>query len=108
MIPEFGAHSVPAAKVRDYLLNAANPANRGKAKWFESFGFRRAAWPLLQQALFRHPLDHPVLRSEESEYGRKLVVEGGLVAPDGRLPWLRSVWIVRPDEVTQFVTAFPA
>lgn len=98
---------VPDAKVRDYLLNAANPGNRGKATFFARFGFHRAEWQVLQAALVAHFEHHRVIRQEDQDPGGKLVKDGPLPAPDGRAPRVRTIWLIDTDAV-RLITAYPA
>ena len=81
-------------KIRDYLLNAGNAQNRGKAALFTAFGFVREQWQILAAALVRHPIDNEILTTTVSPHGTKYLVQCNLVSPDGRNPCLTSVWIV--------------
>ncbi|MEN6301090.1 MAG: DUF6883 domain-containing protein [Armatimonadia bacterium] len=99
---------VPEEKVTDYLLNELHPAGRGKARFFQSFGFAVADWADLAKALAHHVSDCEAVMVEITPYGRRYVVEGPLVTPDDRNPNLRSVWFVEKDgEPPRLVTAYP-
>ena len=63
---------------------------------------------MLTEALRRHAVENRVTASEETDFGSKYVVEGPLVAPDGRPVRMRSVWFVETgEEIPRFVTAYP-
>jgi hypothetical protein len=93
--------------VRDYLLARDHFAGRSKARFFASFGFSRDNWVRLSDALLLHREHGQVTGVETTPYGQKYVVEGTLQSPDGRDPWIRSVWFDDGERLT-FVTAYPA
>ena len=99
---------VPKAKVTAYLLSLAHEDGRGKAKFFGRFGFQVEEWQTLASALQHHAAEHEVAKVEESPFGKRYVIEGAMAAPDGRSPFVRSVWFIRSGEQTpRFVTAYP-
>lgn len=99
---------VSRRKLVDYLLSEAHPDGRGKARFFTAHGFSSAAWETLAAALRDHALTHPVGERMETAFGVRYVVEGALVAPDGRTPAVRSVWFLRAGgETPELVTAYP-
>lgn len=98
---------VPDAKVRDYLLDAGNVQNRGKAGLFGPFGFNRDEWQILATALRCHPIDNDVAEEKLSPHGTKYVVRCNLVSPDGRNPCITTVWIVDAGaSIPRLVTAY--
>ena len=105
-MPNSGSAFVPEEKITRYLLDPSNPRSRGKPGFFGSFGFRREEWNELAAALLEHAGEGDVVGEEETPFGRQYVVEGALVAPDGRTPLVRAVWLER-GEGPRFVTAFP-
>jgi hypothetical protein len=97
-----------AAKVRDYLLSHEHPVGRSKARFFESLGFTRDEWPVLQAALFQ------LGREGESElgtalvFGQKFVVRGTIRGPSGESAQIVTVWILPTGEKKpRFITAHP-
>ncbi len=60
------------------------------------FGFSRAHWRTLASALAKHAADHEVVKTEESRFGMRYIVEDRLEAPDGRRP-ANSSGLVRGD-----------
>ena len=98
---------VPRAKIADYLLSDTHRDGRHKAVFYRRFGFTRANWHELADALKKHALDHEITRDEPSPFGQ-LVIEGIMECPDGRQPMVRSVWFLRAAEtIPRFVTAYP-
>ena len=105
--PSAALAHVEGAKVRDCLPNPDNPQNQGKAGQFGQYSFVRDQWPVLADALCKHPTINPVVRTVTSRHGAKYVVECSLETPDHRNPCLRSVWIIengqgRPRLVTAY------
>jgi hypothetical protein len=98
---------VPKEKITEYLLNDTHPANRGKSAFFFSFGFTIAEWELLAKALFDHATANDIIEEVVTEHGAKYIIEGVLSTPDGRMPEVRSVWIIDQGESTpRLVTAY--
>lgn len=100
---------VDERKVTSYLLSDSHPAGRAKAAFFRRHGFRASSWEALRDALLTHGRTAEVIAKIETEFGMKYIVEGALIAPDGRTPWLRAVWFVAAGGlVPRLVTAYPA
>jgi len=99
---------VPQKKVVGYLLSSSHRDGRGKAKFFTQFDFSVEAWEELAQALRQHTVDHEIAKLEESPFVTRYVIQGRIIAPDGRTPLIRSVWFIPAGEtISQFVTAYP-
>jgi hypothetical protein len=97
-------------KLVDYLLSDVHPTGRAKAAFFREFGFSRDAPEILESALRAHALHLSWLADIQlTEYGVKFVIDGMLLAPDGRHPEIRAVWFVPNGEIRpHFVTAYPS
>jgi hypothetical protein len=97
------------AKITGYLLDPTHSLQAAaKERFFRSFGFSRANWTDLKQALLEHPTTNPVVTGVTTPYGRKYVVSCSLITPDGRNPCIISVWIIEPPEPEpKFVTTYP-
>ena len=107
-LPRADRLEVPQEKVADYLLSAGHPQGRHKSAFFRAFGFSPTAWERLAAALARHGAEHEVTVTEDTPFGRRYSVDGGLVALDGRRPMVRTVWFVdKGSDVPRFVTAHP-
>jgi hypothetical protein len=51
---------------------------------------------------------YDVVREESSRFGVRYVMEGAMAAPDGRHPWVRTVWFIdKGQDIPRFVTAYP-
>jgi hypothetical protein len=107
-LPNGEKAEVAEAKVTRYLLSPWHRHGRSKENFFSRFGFSHVNWQDLVQALLQHAVDHEVVKVESTAYGRRYVIEGSIVAPDGRTPRIRTVWFIRTDEdIPRFVTAYP-
>lgn len=95
-------------KLTTYLLDEAHQEGRGKALFFQHFGFSVAQWKVLAQALLDHARTYNIAKAERTRFGTRYVVEGYLDTPVGRRPMVRTVWFVRRGETApRLVTAYP-
>src|SRR5258706_7618908 len=107
-LPNAESAMVPERKITPYLLNPAHPAGGSKAVFFLRFGFSIAEWPRLADALLRHARENEVVATEQTRHGIRHIVDGALIAPDGRTLNVRCAWYIHPDsDVPRFVTAHP-
>lgn len=99
---------VARRKLTHYLLSGTHPAGQHKARWLQRYGFERGEAGRLEAALRSHASRCDVRHTHKSPLGTRYVIEGPLVAPDGRSPWVRAIWFVRSGEVVpRFVTVYP-
>jgi hypothetical protein len=99
---------IPRSKIIQYLLASTHRAGRGKARFFSLMGFEVSAWERLALALQQHARDNEVTFSEDTPFGIRYVIEGPLVALDGRQLQVRTVWFIdEGGHVPRFVTAYP-
>ena len=55
-----------------------------------------------------HAKDHPVLKTVETAFGKRYIVAGTLLAPDGTVLNVRSVWFITTETtIPRFATAHP-
>jgi uncharacterized protein DUF6883 len=107
-LPHADRLQVAKAKVADYLLSSTHRAGRAKARVFSAFGFQVSEWEALSDALQRHARENAVTFSENTAFGIRYVIEGPLVAPDGRQLQVRTVWFIdEGNHAPRFVTAYP-
>ena len=107
-LPNLANAVVPATKITGYLLSETHPDGKHKARFFQAFGFSLDDCQALEHAVRQHVSDHEIAKVEPSAFGTRYVVEGIMIAPDGRLPLIRTVWFIRnEEEIPQFVTAYP-
>jgi hypothetical protein len=107
-LPNAELAAVPEQKITRYLLNPAHPAGGSKASFFLRFGFTVTDWRLLAEALLLHARENDVVETEETRHGKRYVVDGPLVAPDGTSLNVRSAWFIDADgDAPRFVTAHP-
>lgn len=99
---------MPQRKVVDYLPALSHPEDRSKAVFFRQFVFSPERWERLAEALLQHAAANDVKRVEGSPFGTRYVVEGRMQTPDGRRPYVRSVWFIDAEgRAPRFVTAYP-
>lgn len=107
-LPNSESAIVAREKIADYLLNSAHPDNGGKAAFFVSCGFRQENWQIMADAFLLLARTAEVAKSVETFHGSKYIVEGPLETPSGKLPTVRTVWIVdRGTSSPRLVSAYP-
>ena len=99
---------VDPAKIRDYLLAAAHPVGRFKARFFVALGYASDRWERLRDDILTVGRSGDVSGETATPYGSKFEVEGILTGPSGRSATVRTVWIIRTGEdFPRLVTVFP-
>ena len=99
--------TIPATKVRDYLLSRSHPIGRYKAAFFRSLGYDQADWGALATDL-QSLLTGDAQQIGITEYGVKYEIRGSITGPNGRTANVLSAWIILTGEETpRFVTAYP-
>jgi hypothetical protein len=107
-LPNASRVRVDRSKIEQYLLSHEHPDGSPKARFFERFGFRRSHWEELAAALCGHARTQNVANTVESGYGIRYVLDGPLETPDGRRPYVRTVWIMEAgNDEPRLVTAHP-
>jgi hypothetical protein len=100
---------IPKQKILDYLLSNTHPVGWAKARFFQMHGFERHNWELLSERLMDHARQNDVMKTEESRFGIKYIIKGGLPCPNGQSPTVCAVWFVAAgEETSRLVTDFPA
>lgn len=107
-LPNYEYAVVPEAKIVRYLLDLSHPVGRSKAIFFLRFGFTLDKWEIMAQAFIAHISDHDLTGVEITEDGQRYIVDGILHTPDGRNPFVRSIWFLETGTaVPRFVTSYP-
>lgn len=107
-LPNADKAIVPRAKITGYLLNLSSKHGQPKARFFLSFGYTIEAWSTFAEALQTHAQAYDVADTRETDYGSHYVIEGPLETPDGRNPWVRSVWKIETgSEIPSLISAYP-
>jgi hypothetical protein len=97
-----------SCKNTGYLLDETHPDRASKAVFFRGYGFRRDRWHELAEALKQHALDHGSGVQVPFPFGVWYVVEGTMITPDNRFPWVRSIWFEPPEStILRLVSAYP-
>lgn len=108
-LPNARQVQIEKEKITDYLLSTNNLDGQSKAEFFSRFGFRIEQWQLFADALRDHGASHEVIKTDETGYGIKYIIEGPLETPDGRNPCVRTVWqIDKGSDYPRLITAYPA
>ena len=107
-LPHADRLEITKAKVVQYLLSSTHRIGKGKAAFFSAIGFTIAHWKDLAHALEQHAQDNTVTFTDATAFGTRYVIEGSLVAPNGRELQVRTVWFIdKGDHAPRFVTAYP-
>jgi len=107
-LPDLDRADIPAAKIRDYLLNPEHPVGRAKAKFFAGLGFTRGRWPELHAALLAHAALGEAQALAPDRFGQKYLIRGKIQGPQGPAVPIVAVWIQpAPGIGPRFVTAYP-
>ena len=73
------------------------------------FGFDRKNSDILRAALVAHAAVNEVSQARETPFGTIFEINGPLVAPDGRTPFVLVVWMIEFGEnCPRLVTAVPS
>ncbi len=99
---------VEAEKLHGYILSSTHPLGRFKATFFKNFGYSSENWEDFEKRLRELILSNEVSKVEESPFGKKFIVEGGLIGPSGRTVQIISVWVIlKGESMPRFVTVYP-
>ena len=95
-------------KITGYLL-AENPeSGRGKPGFFVRFGFTADEWQTLADALKAVASAHEVVEIIETSFGMKYVIDGQVETPDGRNPYVKTVWLIDwGSDYPRLISAYP-
>lgn len=107
-LPNVENAEITQTKVVNYLLSTTHRSGKSKAAFFMLFGFTPARWEELANALKQHAIENEITVEENTVFGTRYVIEGGLEAPDGTWLNVRSAWFIDNEgKVPRFVTAHP-
>lgn len=107
-LPNATALIVEREKILDYLLNPVHRYGAAKAKFFTALGFQPDAWEILAEALRAHGRKNEVIRTYQTGFGPRFIVEGELNTPAGRRPRVRTVWQFDYGAIApRLITAYP-
>jgi hypothetical protein len=98
---------VPRKKLTHYLLSEVHMVGRLKAKFFCKIGFDATNTDMLERALLIIARED-IAMIDESPHGKKYVIDGKMLTPNGNNFKIRTVWIIEEnDKKPRFVTAYP-
>jgi hypothetical protein len=107
-VPKRHLAEVPPQKITAYLLDDTHPEGGDKARFFLSHGFSPLRPQELSNALLGHVRELEIANTRTNPYGTTYAVDGPIAAPNGRKPFIRSVWVresTRPNP--RLVSAYP-
>jgi len=85
---------VTKEKIVDYLLNINNPDGKPKAIYFRGKGFNETNIDTFEKRLLKIIHTQEVEREETSLYGKKYIIKGEILTPNGYTITIRTVWIL--------------
>lgn len=99
---------IPAAKLRDYVLNPAHPQGGPKARVFAAvLGLTRADWRYLRDQLLAGVQVAPATPRGSTQWGDLYEVRVDVQGRNGRTARVRTGWILRfDDERPHLTTAY--
>lgn len=96
---------MPAAKLRDYVLNPAHPQGGPKARVFAAvLGITRADWQYLRAQLLTQVRVTSATPRGSTKWGDLYEVLLNVRGRNGRTAQVRSGWIVRIDDERPHLT----
>lgn len=99
---------IETEKLRDYILSSSHPVGRFKAAIFHSLGYSTENWKAFERGLRDLITTQDAIETEDSQYGRKYVVEGPFLSLSGKTMQIVTVWIIlKGEDVPRFITAYP-
>lgn len=107
-LPNARQARVQREKITGYLL-AENPeSGRGKPGFFARFGFNAENWRELADALKAVAAEYDVVEILETSFGMKYVIDGQIETPDGRDPYVKTVWQIDwGSDRPRLISAYP-
>jgi len=107
-VPNSERAIIAAAKLADYLLNAAHKRGGPKARLLLSVGYRGDDPLRLESDLRRQHLSLDVTRTSVNPYGIVYEIEAPIQTPSGRTVRFCSIWQVDAGtELPRFITMYP-
>ena len=106
MLPNADRATIPAEKLRDFLLNRLHPQNRGRARLFAALGYEPDDWQRLADDLRAQHLTRDAEAGRPSNYGTTYEIVATL---QGRLgsATIKSIWIIDWEaDVPRLLTAY--
>jgi hypothetical protein len=105
-LPHVDRAIIAREKIAEYLLSPDHPGS--KAGFFTRLGWHREQWEAFAAGLIEHARTNEVTAQQRTAFGMRYIVEGPLRGPDGRLPQVRTVWVIESEEqVPRLITAYP-
>jgi hypothetical protein len=98
-LPGYEAAWIPMPKLTDYVLSPDSEEGRGKAIIFASaLGIKREHSGYLHDQILIGLTEAPAILHEETQYGPTWEVPILVTGLNGRVGYVRTGWIIRPDD----------
>ena len=108
LLPNAHLAEIDPIKLHGYLLSAAHPVGRFKARFFSALGYTADEWQTLEADLRIQHLSQPAEPGPSLPNGQAYTIRAILIGPNGQSASVLSVWLVRSvTGVPHFVTAYP-
>lgn len=106
-LPNSDKAKVEESKIRDYLLNTEHKDGANKAIFFIQQGYSIKHLDIFIKDLVNHAQRCNLIKTEETYFGMKYIIEGVIMSPKGNKIGIRTVWIVENDKKTPIlITAY--
>ncbi len=93
-------------KLTDYLLQWRPVSD--KSRYLAQAGYTIDNWEILHQDIIEQILPLEAENQDEDEYGVFYVIEGTLLGPNGKILFVRTIWMKEHStQKTRFITLFP-
>ena len=96
---------IASKKLTEYLL--IHLPKDDKSEYLAKGGYTLDNWQQLEQDLREQILSLEAQPTLKTQYGQKYQIVTSLNCPNGKVLKIKTIWIVT-DQITQFVTLFPA
>jgi len=107
-VPNSQHAQVDPRKIQEYLLSQNHPVGKNKARFFLGCGYDNLRSEQMIRELKRIVREGLVVGVDESHFGIKYVVEGGIHCTKRPDLKVRTVWIIEINSKhPRFVTAYP-
>ncbi len=99
---------MPIEKITNYLLDITHPHGKSKASFFNGIGYSFYDAEQLQTDLKLLACGSKILETIPNERGVKYVIVGNLIAPNGKIYLLKTIWIIEINQLKpRLTTAYP-
>jgi hypothetical protein len=107
-LPDAEKVIIDPEKLHNYILSITHPIGRFKAAFFKPLGYSAENREALEKSLRDLVISCDAREVEQTQYGKKFIVEGPILSPNGQIIQIVTVWVILKNErVPRFITAYP-